>query len=79
MPTVFSTFAAGDPELIARIVTNYRCGHCTGLVEELETDDRTGLLTATIHHDTGCPVLNGALPADPDLTRAATIPATFLP
>jgi hypothetical protein len=76
MPIAHSTFAAGDRELIVRIVTDYRCGHCTGLVEEVITDDATGILQAAVRHDTGCPVLAGHVPAEPDTGRAA-IPATF--
>jgi hypothetical protein len=76
MPITHSSFVAGDHKLIARIVTDYRCGHCTGQVEEVETNDTTGLLRAAIRHDNGCPVLAGILPAAPDLARAA-IPDTF--
>ncbi|NUR03629.1 MAG: hypothetical protein HOY79_46105 [Streptomyces sp.] len=79
MPIAFSTYAYGDPGVLARMVTDYRCGHCTGQVEELRTNDATGQLHATIRHNDGCPVLRGAVSQAPDMIRAAGIPATFRP
>jgi hypothetical protein len=76
MTVEHGSFAAGDPKALARMVTNYRCGHCTGEVEELITDDTTGVLVASVRHDTGCPVLAGTVPAGPDMARAA-FPDTF--
>lgn len=75
-----STFAAGTPEVIAAVVSAYRCGHCTGEVVELVTDGP--LLSARVEHDDGCPVLSGAVPVLPDLLRAApavVVPDTFRP
>ncbi|MGW6456654.1 hypothetical protein ACWF94_12150 [Streptomyces sp. NPDC055078] len=72
MDPVRSTFAAGDRRLIARMVSNYECGHCTGRVESLTTDEKTGILHAFIEHDDGCPVLAGTLSPIPDTFRAAT-------
>ncbi|MDX2703949.1 hypothetical protein PV350_13915 [Streptomyces sp. PA03-6a] len=79
MSATHTSFAAGDRELIARMVSNYSCGHCTGEVVELATEEATGMLHARIEHDEGCPVLAGTLDAAPDFARAAAkIPATFL-
>ncbi|MFJ7159745.1 hypothetical protein ACIQUQ_32995 [Streptomyces sp. NPDC101118] len=75
MTITHSTFVAGDRHLIARMVTNYTCGHCTGEVAYLATVGET--LHAGIEHDDGCPVLAGTLPASPDMVRAASIPDTF--
>ncbi|WP_369778040.1 hypothetical protein [Streptomyces sp. R33] len=77
MTITHSTFAAGDKHLIARMVSNYQCGHCTGEVAYLTTNDETGTLHAAVEHDAGCPVLAGTLPALPDLARAAQVPDTF--
>ncbi|MGW2040493.1 hypothetical protein [Streptomyces virginiae] len=77
MTTVHTTFVGGARDLIGRMVSNYRCGHCTGQVAYLAiTGDE---LTAAVEHDDGCPVLAGILPALPDLARAAAVPATFKP
>ncbi|MEW2135514.1 hypothetical protein AB0892_02700 [Streptomyces sp. NPDC005409] len=75
MSIAHTTFAAGDKHLIARMVSNYQCGHCTGEVAYLATNSDT--LHAGIEHDDGCPVLAGTLPAFPDLARAAQVPDTF--
>ncbi|MBT2450934.1 hypothetical protein J7F03_28440 [Streptomyces sp. ISL-43] len=75
MPIAHSTFVAGDKHLIARMVSNYQCGHCTGEVTHLATNGND--LHAGIEHDDGCPVLAGTLPAAPDLARAARVPDTF--
>ncbi|MFE9481459.1 hypothetical protein ACFYNM_22985 [Streptomyces spororaveus] len=75
MPIAHTTFAAGDKHLIARMVSNYHCGHCTGEVTYLMTNGDT--LHAGIEHDDGCPVLEGTLPPGPDMLRAAGVPDTF--
>ncbi|WP_405436680.1 hypothetical protein OG373_06775 [Streptomyces avidinii] len=77
MTIVRTTFAAGARDLIARMVSNYRCGHCNGEVAYLATTG--GELTAAVEHNDGCPVLAGVLPVFPDLVRAAGIPDTFRP
>lgn len=77
MPIVHTTFAAGARDLIGRMVSNYRCGHCNAKVNHLAiTGDE---IEAFIEHNTGCPVLAGTLPALPDIARAAGIPDTFKP
>lgn len=75
MAITHTTFAAGDKHLIARMVTNYQCGHCNGEVTYLTTNGDT--LHAGIEHDDGCPVLAGTLHAFPDFARAARVPDTF--
>ncbi|OQD52730.1 hypothetical protein BM536_031975 [Streptomyces phaeoluteigriseus] len=77
MEPVRTTYAAGAPEVLAAMVSNYRCGSCNGQVEMLTTDDRTGLMEASIRHDDNCPVLNGHVSVLGDYARAATIPDTF--
>ncbi|MCP9209959.1 hypothetical protein [Streptomyces cucumeris] len=69
---------AGPARLLAALVSNYRCGHCTGEVTELAANEETGTLHARIQHDDGCPVLAGAISTLPDTLRAAT-PDTFRP
>ncbi|MFF7192649.1 hypothetical protein ACFZAM_02885 [Streptomyces sp. NPDC008079] len=79
-PIAHSTYAFGDPEVLARMITEYRCGHCPGRIEQLSTNTTTGQLHATIRHSDSCPVLTGVLPQEPDLVRAAAaIPDTFRP
>ncbi|AVH57773.1 MULTISPECIES: hypothetical protein [Streptomyces] len=66
----------GSPNLASLLTAYYQCGHCTS-----ETDTRTdesGLMHVVIHHDDGCPVLNGHVSALGDVLRAA-IPDTFRP
>ncbi|MFJ6934465.1 hypothetical protein [Streptomyces sp. NPDC101132] len=70
-----TTYAAGPTELINRITANYRCGHCNSDTEAWT--DQHGNPHLTIHHDDGCPVLAGTLPAIPDTLRAAGIPDAF--
>ncbi|GAA2987620.1 hypothetical protein [Streptomyces fulvorobeus] len=65
-------FVAGPANTLAAMVTNYRCGHCTGVVEALTTDETTGAMHAYVRHDDGCPVLTGAVSPIPDTFRAAT-------
>ncbi|MFD9374667.1 hypothetical protein ACFWBH_03850 [Streptomyces sp. NPDC059999] len=67
-----TTYAAGPTELIARITANYQCGHCNSETET-RTDQR-GALHLVIHHDDGCPVLEGTLSSLPDTFRAANTP-----
>ncbi|MEU2734697.1 hypothetical protein ABZ656_04380 [Streptomyces sp. NPDC007095] len=74
----FTTLAAGAPETLAALVSNYQCGSCGGEVDTLVTDN-TGLINAHIRHDDNCPVLNGHVSAIGDIARAADIPATFRP
>ncbi|MFE2530414.1 hypothetical protein [Streptomyces sp. NPDC059371] len=74
----FSTLAAGAPETLAALVSNYQCGSCGGEVDTLVTDN-TGLLIANIRHDDNCPVLNGHVSSTGDLARAVDVPATFRP
>ncbi|MFF0506828.1 hypothetical protein ACFYUH_24925 [Streptomyces fimicarius] len=64
-------FVAGPADTLAALVTNYRCGHCTGRVEGLVTNDTTGTVHAYVAHDDGCPVLVGAVSPIPDTFRAA--------
>ncbi|MEU0433724.1 hypothetical protein ABZ153_19190 [Streptomyces sp. NPDC006290] len=76
---VFTNLAAGAPEALALLVSNYQCGSCGGEVETLAT---TGdIVHANVSHDDNCPVLNGHVSSTGDLARAATghIPATFRP
>ncbi|MFF5004108.1 hypothetical protein ACFY3G_14835 [Streptomyces phaeochromogenes] len=59
------------------IAATYQCGHCNS-----ETGTRTddlGIVHVVVHHDDGCPVLNGTLSAAPDAARAAAknLPDTF--
>lgn len=63
-----------DPTALA---TNYQCGHCHSETT-LGTDDYGGP-RLEIHHDDGCPVLNGTLSALPDTLRAVGVPTTFRP
>ncbi|MFF3461006.1 hypothetical protein ACWCQN_39905 [Streptomyces sp. NPDC001984] len=58
------------------IAANYQCGHCNSTTE-LRTIN--GLVRVAIHHDDGCPVLNGVLSSAPDALRAlvGSIPDTF--
>jgi len=62
------------------LATHYRCGHCNSTTS-LGTDSTTGLPDVCIHHDDGCPVLNGTLPSTPDVLRALVghVPDTFRP
>ncbi|MFD5506990.1 hypothetical protein ACFWIB_04335 [Streptomyces sp. NPDC127051] len=64
-----TTHVTTTPELIAAIVANYSCGHCSS--ETKPWTDRHGQLHINVHHDDGCPVLEGALSAVPDAFRAA--------
>ncbi|MFJ2259930.1 hypothetical protein ACIOKD_16580 [Streptomyces sp. NPDC087844] len=63
-----------DPHTLA---TTYQCGHCNSDTST-RTDD-LGIVHLVVHHDDGCPVLNGTLSAAPDAARAAAkhIPDTF--
>lgn len=65
-----------DPSALA---ATYRCGHCNSEVGT--RTDEGGVVNVVIHHDDGCPVLNGALSSAPDVVRALVghIPATFRP
>ncbi|MFJ3978354.1 hypothetical protein [Streptomyces sp. NPDC090021] len=68
----FTNLVAGPADLIAHLTANYRCGHCNS-----ETETRTdphGFPHLVIHHDDGCPVLEGTLSSLPDTLRAATTP-----
>ncbi|MCY0952092.1 hypothetical protein [Streptomyces sp. H27-S2] len=65
-----SSLIAGPSDLIAHIAANYRCGHCTSETEALT--DQHGNPHLVIHHDDGCPVLEGTLCSLPDTFRAAT-------
>lgn len=69
MEPVHTTYAVGPSDLIALIAANYRCGHCTS-VTKARTDPH-GNLHLNIHHDDGCPVLEGTLSPLPDTLRAA--------
>ncbi|MFD6803154.1 hypothetical protein [Streptomyces cyaneofuscatus] len=60
----------GPADVLAAMVTDYRCGHCTGIVETLATDETTGAMHAYVAHDDGCPVLAGTLSTIPDTFRA---------
>lgn len=73
---VRTQLAAGTPELLAALVTNYRCGSCTGEVDFLATNGDS--VHAVIAHDDGCPVLNGHVSAAGDVARAC-VPSTFRP
>ncbi|MFI8106288.1 hypothetical protein [Streptomyces sp. NPDC086023] len=64
-----TTLIAGPTDLIALIAANYRCGHCHSEAEAWT--DQHGNPHLNIHHDNGCPVLAGTLPAAPDMLRAA--------
>ncbi|WP_435272198.1 hypothetical protein [Streptomyces parvulus] len=70
-------YAAGAPELLAAMVSNYQCGSCGGQIETLATNTESGTMHAAVRHDDNCPVLNGHVSALGDFTRAATIPDTF--
>lgn len=72
MNTVRTDFFTGSPETMATMVSNYRCGHCTGVIETLATDDTTGTMHAYVQHDDGCPILTGAVCPIPDTFRAAS-------
>ncbi|MEU3227164.1 hypothetical protein ABZ695_28915 [Streptomyces sp. NPDC006976] len=63
---------AGRLEDLVVMLTNYRCGHCTGHVEGITTNDTTGAMHARVEHDTGCPVLTGSVSPIPDTFRALT-------
>ncbi|SBV00566.1 hypothetical protein YW5DRAFT_01904 [Streptomyces sp. Ncost-T6T-1] len=69
--TARTDLVLGHPEDLAALVTNYRCGHCTGRVEGLVTNNTTGGMHAFVQHDDGCPVLVGAVSPLPDTFRAA--------
>lgn len=56
----------------AELAANYKCGHCDSDTE-VTTGDHGGL-RLVIHHDSGCPVLNGVLSVLPDAQRAASAP-----
>ncbi|MCB5166045.1 hypothetical protein LG634_14515 [Streptomyces bambusae] len=64
-----STLVAGPTGLIARLIAEYQCGHCTSATEAWT--DHHGNPHLNIHHDDGCPVLTGTLSAVPDIARAA--------
>ncbi|MGG8409952.1 hypothetical protein ACM614_26965 [Streptomyces sp. 12297] len=70
MEPVHTTYAAGTEQLIARVIAEYRCGHCDSDTEAWT--DQHGNPHLNIHHDQGCPVLTGTLSAAPDIARAAT-------
>lgn len=65
----------GDINPLA-IATNYQCGHCNSVTETRTTN---GVVRVVVHHDDGCPVLNGHVSSLGDLARAAAIPDTFRP
>lgn len=73
----FSNLAAGAPDALGALVSNYQCGSCGGEVETLAITG--GVMNAHIRHDDNCPVLNGHVSTLGDLARAATghIPDTF--
>ncbi|WP_420035073.1 hypothetical protein ACN2WE_24005 [Streptomyces sp. cg28] len=75
MKPIRTDLAAGTPDALAAMVTNYACGSCTGEVDFLATNGST--VHAVIAHDDGCPVLNGHVSSLGDIARAATIPDTF--
>ncbi|MFD9519315.1 hypothetical protein [Streptomyces sp. NPDC059979] len=60
---------AGPAALIAHIAASYSCGHCNSETEA--RTDRHGNPHLVIHHDDGCPVLEGTLSSLPDTLRAA--------
>ncbi|MER7969684.1 hypothetical protein ABTX35_11950 [Streptomyces sp. NPDC096080] len=72
-----TTLAAGAPEALGALVSNYRCGSCGGEVETLAITG--GVMNAYVRHDDNCPVLNGHVSSIGDLTRATAghIPDTF--
>jgi hypothetical protein len=78
-PPAFTSLAAGAPETLAELVTNYQCGSCGGDVDTLAITG--GLINAHIRHDDNCPVLNGHVSSFGDLARAAGghVPDTFRP
>ncbi|GHH38208.1 hypothetical protein [Streptomyces candidus] len=61
---------AGRAEILAAMVSHYRCSHCNGEAVNLATDG-TGVMHARIEHDDTCPVLHGHVSALPDTFRAA--------
>lgn len=69
-----TTYAAGPTDLIALITANYHCGHCNSTTEAWT--DQHGNPHLNIHHDDGCPVLDGTLSAAPDVARAAQPPTS---
>lgn len=75
---VRTSLAAGAPETLAALVSNYQCGSCGGEVDTLVTDN-TGAMQASVRHDDNCPVLNGHVSSLGDLARAVDVPATFRP
>jgi len=74
MDPVRTSWLIGDINPAA-IAAAYACGHCNSTTE-LRTIN--GTTHVAIHHDDGCPVLEGTLTAAPDALRAATaLPDTF--
>ncbi|MFE5139275.1 hypothetical protein ACFRDV_16630 [Streptomyces fagopyri] len=73
----FTSLAAGAPEALGALVSNYQCGSCGGEVDFLATNGNS--VHAVIAHDNSCPVLNGHVSSTGDLARAAAghIPDTF--
>lgn len=63
-----SDLAIGHLDPVA-IAATYQCGHCDSDPPTLNRDSG-GVWHIHIGHDDTCPVLAGALPALPDLTRA---------
>ncbi|MFI9063243.1 hypothetical protein ACIGQE_15375 [Streptomyces sp. NPDC053429] len=74
MQTHHTTYAAGPAHLVARIAASYTCGHCNSDTEAWI--DHDGNPHVNIHHDDGCPVLEGTLSAAPDVARAAQPPTS---
>lgn len=68
-----TTYLVGNIDAGA-LAAAYSCGHCSSDTSTHTDDD--GITHVAIHHDDGCPVLNGALSALPDTLRAI-VPDTF--
>lgn len=68
----FTNLIAGPTAAIDKLIATYQCGHCISEIEPWT--DHHGTLHLNIHHDAGCPVLEGTLSAIPDTIRAATTP-----
>ncbi|GAA1557049.1 hypothetical protein [Streptomyces globosus] len=64
-----SDLVAGPTAAINRLLANYQCGHCNNTTET--RTDPHGNTHLLIHHDDGCPVLEGAISPLPDTLRAA--------